>query len=289
MRVLLSIFIFLCIWFIGSHILYGEIGLLTEKSLKEQPRKEQTMSLSVQEKSSDVPLTFSENDWNPLLTLVFAPKDNQANRPVLSPPPSDPIIQEKEYQTLKKLQKNRDQKQERLFRRAHKDAIIMLLRDLKLYDDAYSSAILFFYEGWAHISGHVYAEQLYHARLRPTQQYNDLESFAPLAGSPSYPSDMTAQTVFMALLAGDLFPEYDYLFQNWANQISDAFEASAFQFPSDTIAGREIAMRVFNEYKQSPSYKDDQLEASLSLISYEFDVDHFKSKLINTDRPQTFP
>ncbi len=281
MRFLSSLFILLCIMFIGSQILYGDRGLLNADK--------QSITAERADQKIDTSLSFKEADWDPLLTIVFAPKDNQENRPVLPSPPIDQDILNTEYQTLKKLQNERTEKQARLFERARNDVILMLMEDLKLAEEEYQPVIQFFYEGWGHISRHVYAEQFYHARRRPTQIYNDLEAYQPLAGSPSYPSDTTAQAIFMAFLAGDLFPEHDYLFQNWANEITHAFEASAFQFASDSVAGREIATRVFDDYKQSLAYKDAQLAASLALISYEVDINHFKSKLNNTERPKSFP
>lgn len=232
---------------------------------------------------------FQERDWDPLLTIVFKPKDNQNSTPLLAPPPSEDRVLTAEHQALKTKQANRTEKQATVFDRAREDVIMMFIEDLNLKDEEFQTVMQFFYEGWGYISRYVYAEQFYHARRRPTQIFDDLEAFEPLAGSPSYPSDVTAQATFLSLLAADLFPEQDYLFNSWANELSEAFEASAFQFPSDTIAGKKIAMMVFDDYKQTLGYKDTRLNASLSLISHELDVDHFKGKLSNTALPKSFP
>ena len=72
--------------------------------------------------------------------------------------------------------------------------------------------------------------------------FDDLES----ARTPSYPSGHTTQAFFIAHKLASLYPDYSGAFYDLADMIADSRIDAGVHFPSDNIAGKKLALKLFD-------------------------------------------
>ncbi len=82
-------------------------------------------------------------------------------------------------------------------------------------------------------------------RVRPWVLEPDLFPPIPSPGLPAYPSGHATQTHLAAKLLTYLVPHRKEEFENKAENVAVNRERAGLNFPSDTVAGRQLAERVF--------------------------------------------
>jgi len=93
----------------------------------------------------------------------------------------------------------------------------------------------------------VLREKRTHARARPTQVRPGLGSVIPVPAHPSYPSGHAAQIIALTEILGRVVPDCSPTYRRIAAGVAIRREIAGVHFPSDTLAGAQLADRVVDQ------------------------------------------
>jgi acid phosphatase (class A) len=73
-------------------------------------------------------------------------------------------------------------------------------------------------------------------------------------GHPAYPSGHSTQAHVIAFLYGDMFPKQEQALLEAALRVGQNREVAGLHYPSDTLAGRELARKFVDTMKGVPAF-----------------------------------
>ncbi len=80
---------------------------------------------------------------------------------------------------------------------------------------------------------------------------------------PAYPSGHATQSYFIALVLGELNPNQKETYEASAKRIGKNREYAGVHYPSDTLAGQELARQYYQIIKETPWYQNQKEKAKL--------------------------
>lgn len=102
-------------------------------------------------------------------------------------------------------------------------------------------------------------------RLRPYSYISGLQPCVKKENSMAYPSGHATIGQLYGLVLSDLLPKDKKKIMAQAKLIGDNRVVAGVHHPSDIVAGRELAQRIYNEMKKSPKFQADMESARLAL------------------------
>lgn len=234
---------------------------------------------------------FREEDWDPVILMMFQPEQRQdVEKTLISPPPEVGSEKaKKELEHLRVLVKSRTDEQEKRFKEIEKDPFLHLFNTVGLLEDEFIQTRLLIYSTLHTLNKKLYEEKWRYQRLRPTQIDVEIDSLKPLPGSSSYPAERAAQARVVAHVLTDIMPEYERVWQGWANDVGKLYEVAGLQFRSDTEAGQELADDYYSIFKQDLNFQNSVLNAEIELINFEPNIRALNKKFDVTKLPKSFP
>ena len=89
-------------------------------------------------------------------------------------------------------------------------------------------------------------------RPRPSQLDENLDLVIFNPAHPAYPSGHASQTYMVALVLSDFDPSNAELYKQFAIDIAHRREIAGVHYPSDSVAGRKLAVDVYNRLRTVP-------------------------------------
>lgn len=110
------------------------------------------------------------------------------------------------------------------------------------------------------------------ARPRPTQLEKNLTTVFPNPGHPAYPSGHASQSYMVALILSGFDPENAERYKAFAIDVAHRREIAGVHYPSDSVAGRQLAIDVLARLRAVSVYEKKYQEAKASYIKPDFSV-----------------
>ncbi len=104
------------------------------------------------------------------------------------------------------------------------------------------------------------------ARPRPSQLDTTLDTVITNPEHASYPSGHAAQSYIVALILSEFDPQNANLYKQFAVDIAHRREIAGVHFPSDSIAGRDLAQQVLKELRNVPEFEEKFQAAKADFI-----------------------
>ncbi len=114
------------------------------------------------------------------------------------------------------------------------------------------------------------------SRARPTQLDKTLVTVIDNPMHAAYPSGHASQSYMMALILSDFDPEHAEVYKRFAIDIAHRREIAGVHYPSDSAAGRELAIDVFEKLKSVAEFATRYEAVKESFVTVDF------SKAANT-------
>ncbi len=87
---------------------------------------------------------------------------------------------------------------------------------------------------------------------------------------PAYPSGHASQTYMVALVLSDFDPENAEKYKQFALDVAHRREIAGVHYPSDSVAGRKLAVDVLAKLREVPAFERKYQAAKLSYIRPSF-------------------
>ncbi len=113
--------------------------------------------------------------------------------------------------------------------------------------------------------------KLHFSRPRPNKLNENLDLPLPNPTHAAYPSGHSGQTYAIALVLSDFDPENAALYENLSRGIAHRREIGGWHYPSDSEAGRRLAVKVLEELRKIPVFEKKYQDAKVSFIKPKFD------------------
>ncbi len=104
------------------------------------------------------------------------------------------------------------------------------------------------------------------SRPRPSQLSSELKLVLPNPQHPSYPSGHASQAYMIALVLSDFDPAHADVYKQFAIDIAHRREIAGFHYPSDSVAGRKLAVDIFARLRENEDFEKRYKQAKLSFI-----------------------
>ncbi len=95
-----------------------------------------------------------------------------------------------------------------------------------------------------------------HDRIRPSYLDPTLSTVVAVPGHPSYPSGHATESYVIALILSELDPAGAAVYQEDAVTIGENRERAGVHYPSDTLAGRQLAEAYVAALKETAWYQE---------------------------------
>lgn len=110
-------------------------------------------------------------------------------------------------------------------------------------------------------------ERKFHfSRPRPNQIDPALTTVIPNPPHASYPSGHAGQSYITALVLSDFDPENEAVYKQFAYDIAHRREIAGVHYPSDTLAGRKLAVDVLAKLRENTVFEKKFQDAKISYI-----------------------
>ncbi len=116
------------------------------------------------------------------------------------------------------------------------------------------------------ISYFILKKKMEYGRARPSQLATDLETVIPNPLHASYPSGHAGQSWMVALVLSEIDPANAEKFKNQAIDIAHRREIAGVHYPADSVAGRDLAEKVFAKLMAVPEYKQELEKVKTSYV-----------------------
>ncbi len=247
--------------------------------------------LASEEGAVSVPFEkFRAQDWSPRILMKYAPDQNQDNRSILfSPYPYHSLEQAQEVEYVKTVTKARTDQQEKTFEAMNDDPLEHLLSLLDIDDENFIETRLLLISGLEALNKKIWEEKWRYQRLRPTQFDARIDSLRSLPESASYPAEKAAQARMVAHILAEVFPDHDYVWMGWADQVGKLYEIAGLQFPTDTKAGQDLADHYYKWFSGDIEFKNLVLNSNIEMIDFTPNVQAVEALFGTMEKPKKFP
>ena len=89
-------------------------------------------------------------------------------------------------------------------------------------------------------------------RPRPSQLDESLDLVIFNPAHAAYPSGHASQTYMVALVLSDFDPENAEVYKQFAIDVAHRREIAGVHYPSDSVAGRKLAVDIYNRLRENP-------------------------------------
>lgn len=110
------------------------------------------------------------------------------------------------------------------------------------------------------------------SRPRPSQLDADLETVIPNPAHAAYPSGHASQTYMIALVLSEFDPENEAKYKQLAIDVAHRREIAGVHYPSDSVAGRTLAVDVLARLRAIPVFEKKFQEAKATHLKPSFVV-----------------
>lgn len=114
-------------------------------------------------------------------------------------------------------------------------------------------------------------KKLFYSRPRPSRLDPTLDLSLPNPPHAAYPSGHSGQTYAVALLLSEMDPDNAELYKQFSRDVAHRREIGGWHYPSDTVAGRQLATTIFNEMMKLQVFKKKFDDAKASYVKPSFD------------------
>ncbi len=104
------------------------------------------------------------------------------------------------------------------------------------------------------------------SRPRPSQLAPDLELVISNPKHPAYPSGHASQTYMVALVLAAFDPDNAEIYKQFAVDVAHRREIAGVHYPSDSVAGRKLAVDVLAKLRTIPAFEKKFQEAKVTYI-----------------------
>ncbi len=111
------------------------------------------------------------------------------------------------------------------------------------------------------------------SRPRPTQLDQSLVLVIDNPMHAAYPSGHASQSYMMALILSDFDPEHTDVYKQFAIDIAHRREIAGVHYPSDSVAGRQLAVDVLAKLKEVPEFAERYAAVKEAFVKIDFTAD----------------
>ncbi len=109
-------------------------------------------------------------------------------------------------------------------------------------------------------------------RARPSQLNEDLITAIPNPAHAAYPSGHSSQAYMVALVLSEFDPENAEKYKQFAIDIAHRREIAGVHYPSDSVAGRQLAVDMLARLRAVPVFEKKFQEAKASHLKPSFSM-----------------
>ena len=216
---------------------------------------------------------FLDKNWSPALLKIIEDGPVIMSREeifeVKIPPENSSEITAKEIAYLHEIAKTeRDEEtvERILYEDSGVDAHDMFVNEGLIDEDNYKTLLLM--EIINNDNMYFILERKRHfARPRPSELDETLETVIPNPPHAAYPSGHATQTYINALVLADFDPDNADVYKQFAIDVAHRREIAGVHYPSDSVAGRKLAVDVLARLRDIPIFEKKYQAAKLSYIT----------------------
>lgn len=227
---------------------------------------------TVSETPSVKDIIFLDASWDSALLKVIeeGPRilPRETNFDVVAPPANDSDMTRAELDYILELaQQSRDEgtvariRDEHAGKKAHE---IFMAEGLLHRDNFKTDALMRMID--ADHSYFILERKKHFSRPRPNQLESKLETVLPNPGHAAYPSGHASQLYMVALVLSDFDTEHTDLYKQFSYDVAHRREIAGFHYPSDSIAGRQLAVDVLKKLRENATFEKKYQDAKLSYV-----------------------
>lgn len=110
------------------------------------------------------------------------------------------------------------------------------------------------------------------SRARPSQLNEDLIATIPNPAHAAYPSGHSSQAYMVALVLSEFDPENAEKYKQFAIDVAHRREIAGVHYPSDSVAGRKLAVDILARLRAVPIFEKKFQEAKASYLKSNFSM-----------------